>query len=88
MKAFILYSFSFMKAVVTCKHFAAYGKYITITISWTKYITVCRKSLWSLYLVVIIFGGIDSNCLLKVGGLKFDGTQLFNAILNTHGKNI
>ena len=37
---------------------------------------------WSLYLVVIIFGGIDTNRLLKVDGLKFDGMQLFDTILN------
>ena len=34
---------------------------------------------WLLYLVVIIFGGIDRNCISN--GLKFDGTQLFDVIL-------
>ena len=32
-------------------------------------------------LIVLIFGGIDRNCIY---GLKFDGTQLFNAILDVY----
>ena len=33
--------------------------------------------------MVVIFGGIDKISFLKVDGLKFDGTQLFNVIINT-----
>ena len=38
------------------------------------------NTIWREKLEVIIFGGIDRN--LKVDGLKFIGTQLFDVILN------
>ena len=53
-----------------------------------KYIFICltarnvggRYIRWSLYLVVIKFGDIDRNHLLKVDGLKFDSSsmQIYN----------
>ena len=33
-------------------------------------------------LVIIAFGDINRNCFLKVDGLKFDVTQLFDVTLN------
>ena len=44
---------------------------------WIGYNTSCMYvlDLYPEMLVVIIFGGINRNCILKVTGLKVDGTQ-------------
>ena len=42
------------------------------------FIQYSEKHWRSLYLVVIIFGGIDRNCLF----LEINSTQLFDVILN------
>ena len=37
---------------------------------------------WVLMLAIVVFGGISRNRLFKSWRLNFDGTQLFDAILN------